>query len=335
MWACGCRLSSARPHACWWTRLWRTQRDRIAYPNPTFSTATEWVDPTESEEEDPEELVPEPSEDEPGEEPQEEPLEVQPPVPPSAPPQEQPQEEPEDPAVDPEDLEQDPDAGDAPPSDDDEDDDEAGPVVTTTHRWFDYPLPVPRMLRETLEMLHYDQFWITYVGTRYRHPVLPDDWDMTVEISIPDEFGSRRNIHVRHAPTRRNSHEAAISDAAREALTTLCHAHREDMAITSRRYYPCRSVERLDAWIANPEAEQNPRLESTIEYLATLNTDYNAALDELDMVRYENRKLRAWVAHGVEPAEEEPVEDPADAPRRKKARYDDPEARTYIRHHED
>ncbi|WVZ75715.1 hypothetical protein U9M48_023750 [Paspalum notatum var. saurae] len=87
-------------------------------------------------------------------------------------------------------------------------------------------------------MLHYDQFWITYVGTRYRHPVLPDDWDMTVEISIPDEFGSRRNIHVRHAPTRRNGHEAAIGDAAGEALTTLCHAHREDMAITSRRYYP-------------------------------------------------------------------------------------------------
>ncbi|WVZ93916.1 hypothetical protein U9M48_039866 [Paspalum notatum var. saurae] len=158
---------------------------------------------------------------------------------------------------------------------------------------------------------------------------------MTVEISIPDVFGSHRNIHVRHAPIRRNIHEAAISDAAREALTTLCHAHREDMAITSRRYYPCRSIERLDAWIANPEAEQNPRLESTIEYLATLNTDYNATLDELDMVRYKNRKLRAWVAHGVEPAEEEPVGDPADAPRRKKARYNDPKARTYIRHHED
>ncbi|WVZ76958.1 hypothetical protein U9M48_024866 [Paspalum notatum var. saurae] len=130
----------------------------------------------------------------------------------SAPPREQPREEPKIHA--PRRPEQDPDDGNAPPSDDDEDDDEAGPVVTTTHRWFDYPLPVPRMLRETLEMLHYDQFWTTYVGTRYRHPVLPDDWDMTVEISIPDEFGSRRNIHVRHAPTRRNSHEAAISDAA-------------------------------------------------------------------------------------------------------------------------
>ncbi|WVZ80119.1 hypothetical protein U9M48_027622 [Paspalum notatum var. saurae] len=128
-------------------------------------------------------------------------------------------------------------------------------MVITTHHWFDYPLPVPRMLRETLEMLHYDQPWITYVVTRYRHPILHDDWDMTMEISIQDEFGSRRDIHVRHAPTRHNSYEAAISDAAREALTTLCHTHRDDMAITSRRYYPCRSAERLDAWIANPEAE--------------------------------------------------------------------------------
>ncbi|WVZ85915.1 hypothetical protein U9M48_032773 [Paspalum notatum var. saurae] len=66
-------------------------------------------------------------------------------------------EEPKDPVVDLEDPEQDPDAGDAPPSDDDEDDDEAEPVVTTTHRRFDYPPPVPRMPRETPEMLHYDR----------------------------------------------------------------------------------------------------------------------------------------------------------------------------------
>ncbi|WVZ93995.1 hypothetical protein U9M48_039939 [Paspalum notatum var. saurae] len=158
---------------------------------------------------------------------------------------------------------------------------------------------------------------------------------MTVEISILDEFGSHRDVYVRHALTRRNSFEAAISDAAREALTTLCHTHYDDVAMTSRRYNPYRSTERLDAWIANPEAEHNPRLESTLEYLATLNTEYNAALDELDMVRYENRKLRAWVAHGVEPANEEPVDDLADALHRKKARYNDPEARTYIRHQED
>ncbi|WVZ80114.1 hypothetical protein U9M48_027617 [Paspalum notatum var. saurae] len=268
-------------------------RIRLPTPTPLSPQPQEWVDLTESEEEDPEELVPDLSEDEQGEEQQEEPLVVQPPVLPSAPSQEKPQEELEDPAVDPEDLDQDLDDGDAPPSDDDEDDDEAGPVVITTHRWFDNPLPVPRMLRETLEMLHYDQPWITYVGTRYRHPVLHDDWDMTVEISIQDEFGSRRDIYVRHAPTRRNSYEAAISDAAREVLMTLCHTHRDYMAITSCRYYPYRSAERLDAWITNPEAEQNPRLESTIDYLATLNTDYNAALDELDMVRYKNRKLRA------------------------------------------
>ncbi|WVZ75270.1 hypothetical protein U9M48_023342 [Paspalum notatum var. saurae] len=318
MWAADVDFQAHRPHACWWTRLWRTQRDRIAYPNPTFSTATRVGRPTESEEEDPEELVPELSEDEPEEEPREEPLEVRPPHPLRRRRGSNPGRSRRS-TVDPED----PNKIRMP--------DPWSPLPTagsTTRRPFLGCRGKRRRCSTTIAR-------ITYVGTRYRHPVLPDDWDMTVEIGIPDEFGSRRNIHVRHAPTRRNSHEAAISDAAREALTTLCHAHRGDMAITSRRYYPCRSVERLDAWIANPEAEQNPRLESTIEYLATLNTDYNAAFDELDMVRYENRKLRAWVAHGVEPAEEEPVEDPADAPRRKKARYNDPEARTYIRHHED
>ncbi|WVZ80876.1 hypothetical protein U9M48_028317 [Paspalum notatum var. saurae] len=266
-------------------------RIRLPTPTPPSPPPQEWVDLTESEEEDPEELVPDLSEDEQGEEQQEKPLEEQLPIPPLAHLQDQPQEELECLAVDPKDPDQDPDDGDTHPPDDNEDDDEAGPVVITTHRWFDYPLPVPQMLRDTLEMLHYDQLWITYVGTRYRHPVLHDDWDMTVEISIPDEFGSRQEVYVRQAPTCRNSFEAAISDAAREALMTLCHTHREDVAMTSRRYYPCCSSERLDAWIANPKAEQNPRLESTLEYLATLNTDYNAAMDELDMVRYENQKL--------------------------------------------
>ncbi|WVZ75623.1 hypothetical protein U9M48_023660 [Paspalum notatum var. saurae] len=68
----------------------RPNRIRLPTPTPPSPPPQEWVDLTESEEEDPEELVPELSEDEPGEEPQEEPLEVQPPVPSSAPPQEQP-----------------------------------------------------------------------------------------------------------------------------------------------------------------------------------------------------------------------------------------------------
>ncbi|WVZ54225.1 hypothetical protein U9M48_005055 [Paspalum notatum var. saurae] len=62
-------------------------RIRLPTPTPPSPPAQEWVDLTESEEEDPKELVPDLSEDEQGEEQQEEPLEVQPPVPPSAPPQ--------------------------------------------------------------------------------------------------------------------------------------------------------------------------------------------------------------------------------------------------------
>ncbi|WVZ53323.1 hypothetical protein U9M48_004286 [Paspalum notatum var. saurae] len=65
-------------------------RIRLPTPTPPSPPPQEWVDLTESEEEDPEGLVPDLSEDEQGEEQQEEPLEEQPPVPPSAPPQEQP-----------------------------------------------------------------------------------------------------------------------------------------------------------------------------------------------------------------------------------------------------
>ncbi|WVZ62851.1 hypothetical protein U9M48_012546 [Paspalum notatum var. saurae] len=56
-------------------------RIRLPTPTPPSPPPQEWVDLTESEEEDPEELIPELSEDEPGEEPREEPLEVQPPHP--------------------------------------------------------------------------------------------------------------------------------------------------------------------------------------------------------------------------------------------------------------
>ncbi|WVZ85439.1 hypothetical protein U9M48_032368 [Paspalum notatum var. saurae] len=65
-------------------------RIRMPTPTPPSSLPQEWVDLTESEEEDPEELVPDLSEDEQGEEQHEEHLEVQPPVAPLAPPQEQP-----------------------------------------------------------------------------------------------------------------------------------------------------------------------------------------------------------------------------------------------------
>ncbi|WVZ88361.1 hypothetical protein U9M48_034891 [Paspalum notatum var. saurae] len=89
-----CRLSSALPACVLVDEVMADPTDRLPTPTPPSPPPQEWVDPTESKEEDPEELVPEPSEDEPEEEPREEPLEVQPPAPPSAPPPEQPREEP-------------------------------------------------------------------------------------------------------------------------------------------------------------------------------------------------------------------------------------------------
>ena len=67
------------------------------------------------------------------------------------------------------------------------------------HRWFDYPLPFPRMLREALVRLRLGHAWVTYVGTRYRHRIYQEEWAMAVQISILGEYGACRDIALGYA----------------------------------------------------------------------------------------------------------------------------------------
>ncbi|WVZ70858.1 hypothetical protein U9M48_019493 [Paspalum notatum var. saurae] len=183
----------------------------------------------------------------------------------------------------------------------------------SVHRWFDYPLPFPRMLREALVRLRLGHAWVTYVGTRYRHRIYQEEWAMAVRISVLDEYGARRDIALAYAPALRHNYEAAIGDAAREALTTLC--------------YSCHGPPGgLDAWIVTPTAEKNPRLEAIVDYLVALNTDYNALAEELCTAKLEISRLRAQITPSM------PLFNPVYYPPRKRVRYNDPTARTYIRH---
>ncbi|WVZ49023.1 hypothetical protein U9M48_000405 [Paspalum notatum var. saurae] len=181
-----------RPHACWWTRLWRTQRDRLPTPTPPSPPPQEWVTRPSPKEEDPEELVPEPSEDEPEEEPRKNPWRCSHRTPFGAA-AEQPREEPKIQLLTPKTR------------------NKIRMPVTHPHRtmmrttmkpdpWSPLPTAGSTTRRPLLgcrgkrRRCSTTIARITYVGTRYRHPVLPDDWDMTVEIGIPDEFGSRRTF---------------------------------------------------------------------------------------------------------------------------------------------
>ncbi|WVZ58369.1 hypothetical protein U9M48_008648 [Paspalum notatum var. saurae] len=158
-------------------------RIRLPTPTPPSPPPQEWVDPTESEEEDPEELVPEPSEDEPREAAGRT-LGGAATRTPFGAAAEQPREEPKIQPLTPKTQ------------------NKIRMPVTHPHRtmmrttmkpdpWS--PLPTAGSTtrypflgcRERRRRCSTTIARITYVGTRYRHPVLPDDWDMTVEIKHP------------------------------------------------------------------------------------------------------------------------------------------------------
>ncbi|WVZ58367.1 hypothetical protein U9M48_019745 [Paspalum notatum var. saurae] len=72
--------------------------------------------------------------------------------------------------------------------------------------------------------------------------------------------------------------------------------------------------------------EKNPRLEAIVDYLVALNTDYNALAEELCTAKLEISRLRAQITPSM------PLFNPVYYPPRKRVRYNDPTARTYIRH---
>ncbi|WVZ69358.1 hypothetical protein U9M48_018155 [Paspalum notatum var. saurae] len=149
---------------------------------------------------------------------------------------------------------------------------------------------------------------------------------MAVRIGVLDEYGARRDIALGYAPALRHNYEAAIGDAAREAPTTLCYSCHGPVS----RWYAALpsppSAGGLDAWIVTPTAEKNPRLEAIVDYLVALNTDYNALAEELCTAKLEISRLRAQITPSM------PLFNPVYYPPRKRVRYNDPTARTYIRH---
>ncbi|WVZ75553.1 hypothetical protein U9M48_023593 [Paspalum notatum var. saurae] len=71
---------------------------------------------------------------------------------------------------------------------------------------------------------------------------------------------------------------------------------------------------------------KSPRLEAIVDYLVALNTDYNALAEELCTAKLEISVLRAQITPSM------PLFNPVYYPPRKRVRYNDPTARTYIRH---
>jgi hypothetical protein len=96
--------------------------------------------------------------------------------------------------------------------------------------------------------------------------------------------------------TERDTAEAAMQDAARQALSQYCSLFSGVADGLDLNYYPRHSTGSAGGVIASPVGEGNPRLNNMVNLAAVLNIELDHALDELGMVRAEVVELRVECA---------------------------------------
>jgi hypothetical protein len=79
----------------------------------------------------------------------------------------------------------------------------------------------------------------------------------------------------------RDSAEVAMQDVVRLALSHYCSVLDGVADGLDLRYYPCRPYASTGGMVVSPVGEDNPRLSSTVNLAAVLNTELDHALDEL------------------------------------------------------
>ncbi|CAN6311667.1 unnamed protein product [Urochloa humidicola] len=127
--------------------------------------------------------------------------------------------------------------------------------------------------------------------------------------------------------------EAVINDAARQAY--YCYREKLWVGIQNRpeRYHPRRRHGAAACAIASTAGIASRQFASTVALVSVLNTELDAALDEVFMLRNQNAELQArnmeLESPGGQPAPGSPVYI-AESPPRKKAHYGTAEASTTV-----
>jgi hypothetical protein len=125
-----------------------------------------------------------------------------------------------------------------------------------------------------------------------------------------------------------------MQDAARRALSHYCLVLGGVADGLNLKYYPHRPSGSTGGVVVSPVGEDNPRLSSTVNLAAVLNTEPYHALDELSRARAEIAQLRAErVEHRhLEDGSPAPVgtQNPYRSPQRGHHAYGNPNYRTKI-----
>jgi hypothetical protein len=133
---------------------------------------------------------------------------------------------------------------------------------------------------------------------------LPDRWEATCLVRRPENRLRGAEVCSEHySISEWDSAEAAMQDAAGRALSHYCSVLSGVADGLNLRYYPRRLSGSTGGVVVSPVGEDNPRLSSTVNLAAVLNTEPDHALDELSRARAEIAQLQ------VERAEHRHLED--------------------------
>jgi hypothetical protein len=107
-----------------------------------------------------------------------------------------------------------------------------------------------------------------------------------------DDLRGAEAFSEHYSITERDTAEAAIQDAVRQALSQYCSLFSMVADGLDLKYYPHRSAGSAGGVIASPVGEGNPRLNSMVNLAVVLNIELDHTLDELGKGR---RRLRNCV----------------------------------------
>jgi hypothetical protein len=210
----------------------------------------------------------------------------------------------------------------------------ARPITRDTTRGCHFHDALDTLLRQALD-------WRTWsieyrcVVFQHSHGVYPDRWEATCLVRRPENSLWGAEVSSEHySISERDSAEAAMQDATRCALSHYCLVFGGVADGLNLRYYPRRPSGSTGGVVGSPVGEDNPRLSSTVNLIAVLNTKLDHALDELSRARAEIAQLR------VERTERRHLEDgspalvgtqhPYRSPQRGYHAYGNPDCRTRI-----
>jgi hypothetical protein len=184
----------------------------------------------------------------------------------------------------------------------------ARPITRDAARGCHFHDAINTLLRQALDRHTWS---IEYRCVVFQHSrgVYPDRWEATCLVRCPENSLRGSEVCSEHYYiSERDSAEATMQEAARRALLHYCSVLGGVANGLNMRYYPHRLSGSTRGVVVSPVGEDNPRLISTVNLAAMLNTELDHDLDELSRARAEIAQL--W----AERAERCHLEDGSPAP---------------------